>query len=130
MKTDAKPRPAGASHPKARQDPWPVRWGLTLAAVSALTLLVIIPVVNVFYQALAGGVGAYWKNLTGDPDTRDAILLTLTVVPVAVVANLIFGLCAAWAIARFHFRGKTLLTSLIDLPFSVSPVISSLSKPM
>jgi sulfate transport system permease protein len=126
MKTDSRPRVAGAAHPRARQDHWLVRWTLILAAVGVLTLLVIIPVVNVFYQALAGGLEQYWKNLTGDPDTWHAIKLTLTVVPIAVVANLIFGISAAWAIARFKFPGRTLLVTLIDLPFSISPVVAGL----
>jgi sulfate transport system permease protein len=88
--------------------------------------LVILPVVNVFYQALATGLWAYAENLLGDPDTRHAILLTLTVAPVAVALNLVFGVAAAWLIARFRFPGRTLLTTLIDLPFSVSPVVAGL----
>ncbi len=75
---------------------------------------------------LAGGIGAYWHNLVGDRDTLHAILLTLIVAPVAVVANLVFGVAAAWAIARFRFPGRSLLTALIDLPFSVSPVVAGL----
>jgi sulfate/thiosulfate transport system permease protein len=109
-----------------RQDPWPVRWGLTLAAVAVVGVLVVIPVVHVFYHALADGLGAYWKNLAGDPDTRHAILLTLTVTPAAVLLNLVFGLAAAWAVARFRFPGRTVLVTLIDLPFSVSPVVAGL----
>ena len=61
-----------------------------------------------FYQALAHGLGTYWKNLFDDPDTRHAICLTLTVAPVAVVVNVIFGMAAAWAIARFRFPGRTI----------------------
>src|SRR5207249_7588379 len=85
-----------------------------------------VPVVSVFAQAFANGVGAYWQSLFGDPDTRHAILLTLLVAPVAVAANVLFGVAAAWAIARFRFRGRTLLLTLIDLPFSVSPVVAGL----
>ena len=110
----------------AAQDPLVVQWGLTLLAVSTIGILIIVPIANVFYQAFAGGWSAYWQNLAGDPDTRHAILLTLTVAPVAVAANLIFGVAAAWAIARFRFRGRALLTTLIDLPFSVSPVVAGL----
>ncbi len=73
-------------------------------------LLIVVPVVNVFYEALAKGLGAYWNNLVGDPDTLRAIRLTLTVAPVAVALNTVFGLAAAWAIARFRFRGRALLT--------------------
>jgi sulfate transport system permease protein len=113
-------------HAIARRDPAWVRWCLISFAVGSLTLLIVVPVVNVFYQALAPGLGAYVKNLTGDPDTLHAIMLTLTIAPVAVVANLIFGIAAAWAIARFKFPGRSLLTALVDLPFSVSPVVAGL----
>ena len=109
-----------------RTEPWWVRWSLTLAAVAVLTVLVIVPVVNVFYQALGRGVGVYMQNLFGDPNTRHAILLTLTVAPSAVLANLIFGVACAWAIARFRFPGRALLLTIIDLPFSVSPVVAGL----
>jgi sulfate transport system permease protein len=110
----------------AIRDPWPVRWGLTLAAVLVLTVLVIVPVVNVFYQALGRGLGTYWHNLFADANTRHAILLTLTVAPAAVLANLVFGVAGAWAIARFRFPGRAVLLTLIDLPFSVSPVVAGL----
>ena len=109
-----------------RHDPFWVRWTLILLAAAVVGLLVVIPVVHVFAGALSGGLGAYWRNLFGDPDTRHSILLTLTVVPGALAANIAFGLAAAWAIARFDFPGRTLLTSMIDLPFSVSPVVAGL----
>jgi sulfate transport system permease protein len=103
-----------------------VRYGLTAAAVAIVGVLIVIPIVNVFAEALADGVGVYWKNLFADPDTRHSILLTLTVVPLALFANIIFGVAAAWAISRFSFPGRTLLIALIDLPFSVSPVVAGL----
>jgi sulfate transport system permease protein len=103
-----------------------VRWSLTIIAVLVLTVLVIVPVASVFAEAFADGVGAYWRNLTADPDTRASVLLTLTVAPAAVVCNLVFGLAAAWAVARFRFPGRTALVTLIDLPFSVSPVVAGL----
>ena len=78
------PGPMGVRRGGPR-DPAIVRWTLTFAAVTVITILVIVPIVNVFYQAFAGGLGAYWKNLTGDPDTRHSIFLTLTVAPVAVL---------------------------------------------
>lgn len=118
-----------APTPRARgaQEDHPlVRWALTLAAVVVIGVLVIVPVAHVFAQALAKGVQVYWENLAGDANTRHAILLTLTVAPVAVVANLVFGVAAAWAIARFRFPGRTLLITLIDLPFAVSPVVAGL----
>jgi sulfate transport system permease protein len=111
---------------RAQQDPTWVRWSLTGLAVVVVGVLVVIPVINVFAQALSEGLGAYWKNLVADPDTRHSIILTLTVAPIALAANLIFGVTAAWAIARFSFPGRTLLTALIDLPFAVSPVVAGL----
>src|SRR2546423_1873567 len=110
----------------ALQDPWFVRWGLISAAVGVVGVLVIVPVINVFYEALAHGAGTYIQNLIADPDTRHSILLTLTVAPVAVVLNVVFGVAAAWAVARYEFPGRTILTTLIDLPFSVSPVVAGL----
>jgi len=80
----------------------------------------------VFHQAFSRGFAVYWDNLTTDRETRHAILLTLTVAPLAVGANLVFGVAAAWAISRFRFPGRTLLITLIDLPFSVSPVVAGL----
>lgn len=109
-----------------RNDPAWIRWPLIGAASLVMVVLVIIPVVHVFYQALRPGIGVYWDNLFGDPDTRHAIGLTLSVVPTAVVLNIVFGIAAAWTIARFRFPGRTLLTTLIDLPFSVSPVVAGL----
>ena len=121
------PKPvAGISVRRAKEDPAWVRWGLTIFAVAVVAILVVIPVVNIFAEALSDGLGAYWRNLFSDPDTRHSIMLTLIVGPIALVANLIFGVAAAWAIARFDFRGRTLLTALIDLPFSVSPVVAGL----
>jgi sulfate transport system permease protein len=111
---------------RAQRDHWVVRWSLTLAAMGSIALLIVVPVVHVFYQALAHGLRAYWDNLAGNADTLHSIILTLTVAPVAVAANLLFGVAAAWAIARFRFPGRMLLTTLIDLPFSVSPVVAGL----
>ncbi len=112
--------------PSRTTDPAWVRFGLTALALLAMTVLVVIPVVSVFYEALAEGFGAYWRNLTADPDTRHSVLLTLTVAPLAVLCNLVFGIAAAWAITRFRFHGRTLLVTLIDVPFSVSPVVAGL----
>lgn len=117
----AVPTPLGV-----REDPAWVRWSLTVAALLVIGILVVVPVVHVFYQALAEGIQTYWDNLVKDPDTRHSIQLTLTVVPIALVANTVFGISAAWAIARFQFPGRTLLITLIDLPFSVSPVVAGL----
>ena len=111
---------------RAQEDPAWVRIGLTAIALFAVGLLVVVPIANVFAGALSEGLGVYWKNLVMDPDTRQAILLTLTVVPIALVANVVFGVAAAWAVTRFSFPGRTLLIALIDLPFSVSPVVAGL----
>ncbi len=110
----------------AQQDPAWLRYSLIGAAMAVIGLLIIVPVVSVFYQAFAAGAGTYWKNLTADPDTRHSIYLTFLVVPVSVAANVVFGVAAAWAITRFRFPGRTLLTTLIDLPFAISPVVAGL----
>jgi sulfate/thiosulfate transport system permease protein len=111
----------------AGRDPAYVRWTLIGAALAVMGLLVVVPIVAVFHNALGHGPATYWRMLAVDADTRHAVLLTLTVAPIAVAANLVFGVAAAWTIARFRFRGRALLTSLIDLPFSVSPVVAGLS---
>jgi sulfate transport system permease protein len=95
-----------------------------VALVFAFTFL-LLPLINVFAQAFGGGWKLYWQSLT-DKDTFSAIKLTLLVAVICVPLNCIFGLAAAWAIAKFQFRGKTLLTALIDLPFAVSPVVTGL----
>jgi sulfate transport system permease protein len=90
-----------------------------------LFLFLGVPLAAVFVEAFANGAQAY-VNAVREPDAVSALLLTLTAAAIAVPANLLFGLCAGWAIAKFEFRGKQLLTTLIDLPFAVSPVISGL----
>lgn len=116
----------GTPQRTSTQDPAWVRALLIGATFLALGVLIVIPVANIFYEALRFGFGTYWQNLTGDRDTWHSILLTLIVAPTAVIANVIFGLAAAWTIARFQFPGRTLLTTLIDLPFSISPVVAGL----
>jgi sulfate transport system permease protein len=110
----------------ALADPWYVRWTLIGLTLGIVGIVVVVPVVHVFWLAFGNGLAGYWEALTGDPDTLHAILLTLTVAPVSVAANVVFGIAAAWSIARFRFPGRTLLLSLIDLPFSVSPVVAGL----
>ncbi|HMF14961.1 MAG TPA: sulfate ABC transporter permease subunit CysW [Gemmataceae bacterium] len=99
---------------------------MTFLALALIAVLIAVPVANVFAQALANGPVAYWNNLAGSPETLHAIRLTLTVAAAAVLLNTVFGVAAAWAIARFRFPGRTLLITLIDLPFSVSPVVAGL----
>ena len=94
-------------------------------ALVFLVLVLFMPLAAVFVEALRGGVGVFVAAIT-EPDALAAIGLTLLVAAIAVPANLVFGVAAAWAIAKFEFRGKTLLITLIDLPFSVSPVIAGL----
>src|SRR5688500_937235 len=106
-----KPPSAASTRTARTTDPAWVRYTLTALALFAMTVLVVIPVVSVFYEALAEGVGTYWRNLTADPDTRHSVLLTLMVAPLAVVCNVVFGIAAAWAITRFQFRGRTLLVT-------------------
>src|SRR5439155_1528159 len=118
--------PRAVTHLRAYDDPPAVKAALILAAVAVMAFFVVVPLVNVFVQAFAGGVGVYWRNLVADADTLHSIKLTLIVAPIAVGSNLVFGIAAAWAIARFHFPGRTLLTALIDLPFTVSPVVVGL----
>jgi len=104
------------------------RWmSSLLLAVSVLFLVffLFLPLAGVFAEALRKGVGAYLDSFA-EPAVRQAIGLTLTVAAVAVPLNLVFGLAAAWAIAKFEFRGKSVLTTLIDLPLAVSPVISGM----
>lgn len=102
-----------------------VKWTLISVALLFVTVFLVLPLVNVFAQAFSKGLGAYWNSLT-DPDTWAAIKLTLLVAVISVPLNVIFGVAAAWAIAKFEFPGKSLLTTLIDLPFSVSPVVAGL----
>jgi sulfate transport system permease protein len=102
-----------------------VRFGLIAAAVAFLVLFLVLPLLSVFSEALARGIRAYLSALA-DPDTGSAIKLTLLVAAIAVPFNLVFGVMAAWAVAKFSFPGKSLLVTLIDIPFSVSPVVSGL----
>jgi len=104
---------------------WPVRALLIGVALAFLGLFVVLPILSVFLEAFAKGVGAYVAKLT-EPDALAAIRLTLLVAAISVPLNAAFGVVAAWAIAKFDFRGKAFLITLIDLPFSVSPVISKL----
>ena len=114
-----------AREQQALQDADWVRWSLIAIAVGFITLFICVPLALVFIQAFSKGVEAYWSALS-QHDTVAAIKLTLLVALVTVPLNTVFGVAAAWAITRFEFKGKSLLTTLIDLPFSVSPVISGL----
>lgn len=111
--------------PAATAEPFWVRALLIGIALVFLTLFLFVPLVSVFYEALRKGWDVYVASITED-DAWSAIKLTVITAAIAVPLNLVFGVAAAWAIAKFEFRGKNLLLTLIDLPFSVSPVISGL----
>ena len=106
------------------ETPW-VRRTLIVVAVTFLALFLILPLATVFVEAFRKGAGAFLASLA-DPDAVAAIELTAVVAAIALPCNLVFGVAAAWAIAKFEFVGKTFLVTLIDLPFSVSPVVAGL----
>jgi sulfate transport system permease protein len=102
-----------------------IKWTLISIALGFCLIFLLLPLFNVFVQALSKGWSFYWSALT-DPDSWASIRLTLIVAGIAVPLNVLFGVAAAWAIAKFKFRGKSILITLIDLPFSVSPVVAGL----
>lgn len=106
-------------------DPRWVRWTLIGAALGFLALFLALPLALVFAKAFEGGV-ATWLAAIDDPVARASVRLTLLTTAIVLPVNVVFGVAAAWAIARFRFRGRNLLLTLIDLPFSVSPVVSGL----
>ena len=110
---------------RGTEEPAFIRWVLIAVALTFSIVFLLLPLVNVFAQALSKGVQAYWRGLV-DADSLAAIKLTLLVAAIAVPLNVVFGLAASWAIAKFDFRWKSILNTLIDLPFSVSPVVAGL----
>jgi sulfate transport system permease protein len=127
MAGTVKRAPAG-THAKSQrgteEPPW-AKWTLITIAMLFCVVFLFLPLANVFAQAFAKGWDVYWHALT-HPDSWAAIKLTLLVAAISVPLNVVFGLAAAWAIAKFEFRGKAFLITLIDLPFSVSPVVAGL----
>jgi sulfate transport system permease protein len=109
----------------ATGEPFWVRWSLIISGVGFLSLFLIVPVVAIFTEALRKGFEAYFESFK-EPDAISAIKLTLLAAAISVPANLVFGLAASWALAKFQFRGRNILITLIDLPFAISPVISGL----
>jgi sulfate transport system permease protein len=107
------------------EDSFFTRAALIAVTVGYVGLFLLLPLLIVFFSALEQGISAAFAALK-DADARSAIRLTLITAAIAVPLNAIFGICAAWAVAKYDFRGKSILTALIDLPFSVSPVISGL----
>ncbi|HEY2084346.1 MAG TPA: sulfate ABC transporter permease subunit CysW [Verrucomicrobiae bacterium] len=128
MAGNVKKKPNGDSHRQSRrgtEESPVVKWVLITIALAFSLVFLLLPLVNVFAQAFNQGWKAYLGALT-NPDSWAAIRLTLIVAAITVPLNVIFGVCAAWAIAKFNFPGKSMLITLIDLPFSVSPVVAGL----
>jgi sulfate transport system permease protein len=121
------PRPSAGTQKSQRgsEESPLVKWLLTGVALLFAGVFLLLPLVNVFAQAFAKGLPHYWASLA-HPDSLAAMRLTLLVAAISVPLNVVFGLAAAWAIAKFEFKGKSLLITLIDLPFSVSPVVAGL----
>jgi len=118
-------RPEARSRVDTRDDPVWVRCTVITLTIAFLGLFIVLPLINVFAQAFAKGIQVYLAALT-DAEALAAIRLTLMTAAASILVNGLFGLAAAWAIAKFEFRGKNVLITLIDLPFSVSPVIAGL----
>jgi sulfate transport system permease protein len=115
---------ARRAHAGTTEPAW-VKWTLIGVALTFVVLFLVLPLAAVFTEALRKGSDAFLEALK-EPDAWSAIRLTLLVAAVSVPLNLVFGVCAAWAIAKYEFRGKAFLTTLVDLPFSVSPVVAGL----
>ena len=113
------------THTKPTDEPAYIRRLLIGLAVAFMVLVLVLPLILVFVEAFRYGIDAFIEAI-GEPDAQAAIRLTLTVAAIAVPANLVFGVAAAWAIAKFEFKGKAFLITLIDLPFSISPVVSGM----
>ncbi len=122
--TIANPSPTSALKPAARKASWVPALLITIT-ILYLSLVLYIPALNVFVQAFSKGVAPFLQNLTA-PAFLHAVKLTVLLALIAVPLNTVFGLCAAWAIANKRFRGRTLLLSIIDLPFAISPVVAGL----
>src|ERR1041385_6200342 len=112
---------------RGTEEPAFIKWLLISIALGFCLIFLVLPLLNVFVQAFEKGWSFYWASLT-HPDSWAAIRLTLADAAIAVPLNVVFGLSAAWAIAKFKFPGKSVLITLIDLPFSVSPVVAGNRK--
>jgi sulfate transport system permease protein len=121
----AKPVPRRSAQKSPVSEPTWVKWTLIGVALVFIFLFLILPLAAVFTEALRKGAGAFFEAFK-EPDAWSAIRLTLITAAIAVPMNLVFGVAAAWAIAKYEFKGKAFLTTLVDLPFSVSPVVAGL----
>lgn len=110
---------------KPTEDPIWLKLLLGTVAIGFIAIILLLPLVLVFKEALANGIGTFWNAMV-EPDTLAAVKLSLLAAAIAVPLNTVFGISAAWAVAKFDFPGKTFLVTLIDLPFSVSPVVAGL----
>lgn len=110
---------------RATEEPAWIRITLITIALTFLTLFLVLPLTVVLYGAFERGIGV-WYAAVSDPDALSAIRLTLLIVAIVVPLNTLFGVAAAWAIAKFEFRGKSILITLIDMPFAISPVVVGL----
>ena len=110
---------------KPTEDPLWLKLLLGAVAIGFIAIVLLLPLFLVFKEALAGGIGAFFASMV-EPDTLAAMKLSLIAAAIAVPLNTVFGIAAAWSIAKFDFWGKTFLVTLIDLPFSVSPVVAGL----
>lgn len=124
LSTPSVARTRSARRSPTAESAW-VKWSLIALALALVFLFLVLPLAAVFTEALRKGLPAYWAALQ-EPDAWSAIRLTLLTAAIAVPMNLVFGVAAAWAIAKYEFRGKAFLTTLVDLPFSVSPVVAGL----
>ena len=117
----------GATHKSQRgsEETPLIKWSLITVALAFVGVFLVLPLVNVFYQALQNGIGFYINSIK-EPDTFSAIQLTLLMTFIVVPMYVLFGITAAWAVAKFDFRGKAFLITLIDLPFAISPVVAGL----
>ena len=125
MSVDAKTLPHRSASRRGTEEPAWIKWLLVPAAMLLAAVFLLLPLINVFYEAFAKGGKVFFEAITSH-DSCSAIRLTLLLAVISVPLNVLFGLSAAWAIAKFEFRGKSLLVSLIDLPFAVSPVVAGL----
>jgi len=114
-----------ADTPRHLTEPAWIRWGLITVACGFLIVFLLLPLTFVLVQAFRQGLHAYLQSFS-DPDATSAIRLTIIATVIALALNTVFGICAAWCIAKFSFRGKNVLITLIDLPFAVSPVVAGL----